>query len=72
MLINISLINSPDIYPMDMSVKPISEKLRIQTDETRWICLGAGFRGTGLWTENQESGNLKGDFAIDNVRLYLN
>lgn len=72
MLISISLMNSPDIYPMDMSVKPISEKLRIQTDETRWISLGAGFRGTGLWVENQEFGNLKGDFVIDSARLYLN
>lgn len=72
MLISISLMSSPDIYTMDMSVKPISEKLRIQTDETRWISLGADFRGTGLWVENQESGNLNGDLVVDNARLYLN
>ncbi|MEQ1777873.1 MAG: hypothetical protein ABL863_04970 [Nitrosomonas sp.] len=58
---------------IDLSVKPISNKLRVQTSETRWISLGAGYRGTGLWTENQNSGNFHGGtYSNDNARLYLN
>ena len=42
-------------------------------DETRWVTLGMGFRGTGLWVENPATGNLRsGDFSIDNARFYLN
>ncbi|CAE6509752.1 Short chain amide porin [Nitrosomonas nitrosa] len=66
------LLSSSYAYSVDVSVKPISDRLKVQADETRWISLGAGFRGTGLWAENQRSGNLNGDFSIDNARLYLN
>ena len=42
-------------------------------DETKWVTLGIGFRGTGLWVENPAAGNLRsGDFSIDNARFYLN
>ena len=42
-------------------------------DETKWVTLGMGFRGTGLWVENPATGNLRsGDFSIDNARFYLN
>lgn len=42
-------------------------------DETKWVTLGIGFRGTGLWVENPATGNLRsGDFSIDNARFYLN
>jgi len=71
-LMGMSLVASSVGFAMDVSVKPISEKLRIQSDETKWISLGAGIRGTGLWVENQRTGNLKGDFVVDNARLYLN
>ena len=56
----------------DVSMKPISDKLKVKTSETRWISLGAGYRGTGLWTENL-NGNLdSGRYSNDNARIYLN
>ena len=59
-------------YAFDVSVKPISDKLKLKTSETRWISLGAGYRGTGLWTENA-NGNLdSGHYSNDNARIYLN
>lgn len=59
-------------YAYDLSVKPISDRLKVKTSETRWLSLGAGYRGTGLWTENA-NGNLgEGHFSNDNARLYLN
>lgn len=59
-------------YAFDVSVKPISDKLKLKTSETRWISLGAGYRGTGLWAENA-NGNLdSGHYSNDNARIYLN
>ncbi len=66
------ILASPIANSMDVSVKPISDKLKLQASETRWIKLGAGFRSTGLWVENQNTGNLGGGFNVDNARLYLN
>ena len=55
----------------DVSMKPISDKLKVKTSETRWISLGAGYRGTGLWTENL-NGNLdSGRYSNDNARIYF-
>ncbi len=57
---------------MDVSLKPISDKLKVQSSATRWIKLGAGYRGSGLWTENL-NGNLSGgNYSNDNARIYLN
>ncbi|MDV6343770.1 hypothetical protein [Nitrosomonas sp. Is37] len=72
LLMSIFLLPSLEAYSMDVSLKPISDRLKVQADETKWISLGAGLRGTGAWIENQSSGNLNGDFRIDNARMYLN
>jgi hypothetical protein len=41
-------------------------------DDTRWITIGAGFRGSGIWAENRAADNFRNTFSIDNARLYLN
>lgn len=51
--------------------KPIS-KPKWAIDETRWVTLGVGFRGSGVWAENHATGNFRNDFSIDNARVYLN
>jgi len=38
-------------------------------DETRWVTLGMGFRGGGVWAESR---NYQNDFSIDNARVYVN
>ena len=38
-------------------------------DETKWMTLGVGFRGSGSWAESR---NYQNDFGIDNARLYVN
>jgi hypothetical protein len=71
--LSILIFATSHAYTMDVSMKPISDKLKVQSSETRWISLGAGYRGTGLWTENANSGNLNdGAYSNDNARLYLN
>lgn len=73
MFMSTFFLSASQAIAIDLSVKPISNKLRVQTSETRWISLGAGYRGTGLWTENQNSGNFHGGaYSNDNARLYLN
>lgn len=51
-------------------------KFRMELDQNRWLTLGAGYRGTGLWTENQAGGNqtdnYTNQYSNDNARLYLN
>lgn len=59
-------------YAWDISLKPISDRLKVQTNETRWISLGAGYRGTGLWTESLNGNLSSGNYSNDNARLYLN
>ncbi|UJP04439.1 MAG: hypothetical protein LZF61_06020 [Nitrosomonas sp.] len=62
----------PAAFAWDVSVKPISDRLMLKDSDTRWVRLGAGYRGTGLWAENL-SGNLNGGhYSNDNARLYLN
>lgn len=46
-------------------------KLRMELDEYRWLTLGAGYRGSGLWVENN-NGNYRDRYSNDNARLYLN
>lgn len=41
-------------------------------DETRWMTVGMGFRGSGIWTENRATDSYRNDFSIDNARVYLN
>src|SRR5687768_3158947 len=50
--------------------KPLS-KPKWAIDDTRWMTLGMGFRGTGLWVENRATGNFRNDFSIDNARVYF-
>lgn len=66
------LLSISKVFALDVSVKPISDKLKVKASDTRWISLGAGYRGTGLWTENL-NGNLNGGhYSNDNARIYLN
>lgn len=72
MLMSIALLSMPKAFAWDVSVKPISDKLVLKTNDTRWIRLGAGYRGTGLWTENLNGNLSSGHYSNDNARLYLN
>lgn len=66
------LLMALQVHAYDVSMKPISDKLKVQSSEHRWIKLGAGYRGTGVWTENP-NGNLNGGhYSNDNARIYLN
>lgn len=72
MLVSVALLSMPKAFAWDVSVKPISDKLVLKTNDTRWIRLGAGYRGTGLWTENLNGNLSSGHYSNDNARLYLN
>lgn len=72
MLMSVVLLSMPKAFAWDVSVKPISDKLVLKTNDTRWIRLGAGYRGTGLWTENLNGNLSSGHYSNDNARLYLN
>lgn len=72
MLMSVALLSMPKAFAWDVSVKPISDKLVLKTNDTRWIRLGAGYRGTGLWTENLNGNLSSGHYSNDNARLYLN
>ena len=72
MLMSVSLLSMQNAFAWDVSVKPISDKLVLKTNDTRWIRLGAGYRGTGLWTENLTGNLSSGHYSNDNARLYLN
>ncbi len=62
-----------DVHSMAGATAPIKKMLKVQTNEHRWISLGAGYRGSGVWVENPNSGNLRdGAYSNDNARLYLN
>ncbi len=66
------LLTALQAHAFDVSMKPLSDKLKVQSSEHRWIKLGAGYRGTGVWTENP-NGNLNGGhYSNDNARIYLN
>ena len=71
-LISTFTLTALNAYAWDISLKPISDRLKVQTNETRWISLGAGYRGTGLWTENLNGNLNSGNYSNDNARLYLN
>ncbi|PTQ76991.1 short chain amide porin [Nitrosomonas oligotropha] len=72
MLMSVAFLSMPKAFAWDVSVKPISDKLVLKTNDTRWIRLGAGYRGTGLWTENLNGNLSSGHYSNDNARLYLN
>jgi hypothetical protein len=72
MLMSVCLLSMQKAFAWDVSVKPISDKLVLKTNDTRWIRLGAGYRGTGLWTENLNGNLSSGHYSNDNARLYLN
>jgi len=41
-------------------------------DDTRWMTVGMGFRGSGRWAENKATDRFDERFIIDNARLYIN
>ncbi len=72
-LFSIFLFTAFQVFAMDVSMKPISDKLKVQSSETRWIKLGAGYRGSGIWMEDRNGGNFgNGIYSNDNARIYLN
>lgn len=72
-LASIFVLFASDAHSVAGAMAPIKKMLKVQTDENRWISLGAGYRGSGVWVENPNSGNLRdGTYSNDNARLYLN
>ncbi|PXW89054.1 short chain amide porin [Nitrosomonas sp. Nm84] len=71
-LLIVFLLSAFQANAMDVSMQPLSDKLKVQTSETRWIKLGAGYRGTGTWMENSNGNLNNGTYSNDNARLYLN
>ena len=41
-------------------------------DDTKWMTIGMGFRGSGVWVENRPTDTFRSDFSIDNARVYVN
>src|SRR5690242_20018117 len=41
-------------------------------DDTQWVTVGMGFRGSGRWVENKPADRFDERFIIDNARLYVN
>lgn len=73
LLTSVFVLFVSDAHSMAGAIAPIKKMLKVQTDENRWISLGAGYRGSGVWVENPNSGNLRdGAYSNDNARLYLN
>ena len=57
-----------EVHAADDDFKSIS-KPKWAIDDTKWMTLGVGFRGSGVWAESR---NYRNDFSIDNARLYVN
>ncbi|WP_295624482.1 hypothetical protein [uncultured Nitrosomonas sp.] len=73
LLTSVFVLFVSDAHSMAGVTAPIKKMLKVQTNENRWISLGAGYRGSGVWVENPNSGNLRdGAYSNDNARLYLN
>ncbi|MBY0474241.1 MAG: hypothetical protein K2Q13_04160 [Nitrosomonas sp.] len=73
LLMSVFILFASDAFSMAGATAPIKKMLKVQTNEHRWISLGAGYRGSGVWVENPNSGNLRdGAYSNDNARLYLN
>jgi len=71
--ISLFVLGALNVSAMDVSMKPISDKLNFKADDNKWIRFGAGYRGTGIWSENIGTGNInEGRYSNDNARIYLN
>ncbi len=68
-LIASCLFLSPVVNAMDVKM-PRGPKLSI--DDTRWVSLGMGYKGSVVWTENPANGNYRTTYSNDFARLYLN
>ena len=67
------VLGALNVGAMDVSMKPICDKLNFKADDNKWIRFGAGYRGTGIWSENIGTGNInEGRYSNDNARIYLN
>ncbi len=56
----------------DLKVGNQGNKLKFSLDDTKWVTIGAGFRGSGIWADQPSGGGFKDNFSIDNARLYVN
>lgn len=56
----------------DVKIGNQGNKLKFSLDDTKWITIGAGFRGSGIWQERAGNSGYKESFSIDNARLYVN
>lgn len=64
------VLGALNVGAMDVSMKPISDKLNFKADDNKWIRFGAGYRGTGIWSENIGTGNInEGRYSNDNAPL---
>jgi hypothetical protein len=45
---------------------------KYSVDDTKWMTIGMGFRGSGVWMENSPTHTFRDGFSIDNARVYLN
>ncbi|SER06095.1 hypothetical protein SAMN05421690_100717 [Nitrosomonas sp. Nm51] len=46
-------------------------KFRMEYDEYRWLTIGAGYRGSGVWAQNEQN-NYRDRYSNDNARIYVN
>ncbi|SEM99017.1 hypothetical protein [Nitrosomonas marina] len=46
-------------------------KFRMEYDDYRWLTIGAGYRGSGVWAQNEQN-NYRDRYSNDNARIYVN
>lgn len=46
-------------------------KFRMEYDDYRWLTIGAGYRGSGVWAQNAQN-NYRDRYSNDNARIYVN
>ncbi len=46
-------------------------KFRMEYDDHRWLTIGAGYRGSGVWAQNAQN-NYRDRYSNDNARIYVN
>ena len=47
-------------------------KFRMEYDKYRWLTIGAGYRGSGVWTQNSARNDYLDRYSNDNARIYVN
>jgi hypothetical protein len=55
----------------DLKVGFDKYKFRIEYDNYRWLTIGAGYRGSGVWAQNSQN-DYRDRYSNDNARIYVN